>query len=83
MKTTKEWRVEDYVGRLMPQQYDLTKEFQSNSRKRINDEDVTLEMVRDCLIIVAHIIKNCGEQYLPVFERLSLELENREKQQDL
>ena len=78
-----EWRVEDYINRLLPKKHGLSNEFQKKTQQYISDEDVTDAMIEDCYIIMAHIVKKNGIQYLPIFERLHAEQEIRQKQKDM
>lgn len=41
------------------------------------------ETLSTCLITLAHIIKNDGDQYLPIFERLKSELDEFRRLQSL
>ncbi|MEP1305098.1 MAG: hypothetical protein ABJK11_11145 [Balneola sp.] len=49
----------------------------------IKDEDITLELAEKCQRIVAELVVGEGRKYLPLFERVTLELENLKEQDKL
>lgn len=49
----------------------------------LKDSDVTLEMAEKCLKIVAEIVVEEGDKYLPLFERVNQEFEALKKQKNL
>lgn len=56
----------------------------SSKTKRLeSDHEITLDMVEDGYRKAAKIVQDHGEAYLPIFERLCLEREQRMKTQSL
>jgi hypothetical protein len=49
----------------------------------LKDEDITLELAEKCQRIVAELVVSEGRKYLPLFERVTLELENLKEQDKL
>ncbi|MEQ8524705.1 hypothetical protein [Gracilimonas sp.] len=49
----------------------------------ISDSDVTLELAEKCQKIVAKLVVEEGEKYLPLFERVNHEFESLKKQKSL
>ena len=49
----------------------------------IRDKDVTDKMLQESYIVMAEIVKCYGEHYLPIFERLHEEIDNRRKTRKL
>jgi len=81
MKKQKEWRVENYIHRLLPKKGKLEDSFNATSRRQIKPEDITLDLLEECYVFAAEIVNQYGEHYLPIFERLHEEIANmRDKQ---
>ena len=79
-----EWRVDDYIERLRPHRADTLSEcFTASSRKYFEEKDITDDMLIECYTVMAHIVKAHGDHYLPIFERLHSEIENRNAKRKL
>ena len=73
-----EWNLDACLEKLRPRRSDrLSSNFTAHSRPHIKDSDVTDDMLLEGYAILAGIVKLYGDQYLPIFERLHLEIENR------
>ncbi|PCI44149.1 MAG: hypothetical protein COB49_11445 [Alphaproteobacteria bacterium] len=83
MSKDKEWNVEDYIERLLPKKGALSEAFTFAPYVEIKKEDITYEMIEECYVFMAHIVRDYGEQYLPIFERLHSELEVYKKRQKM
>lgn len=53
---------------------------QSYTLTSINKEDITIELLEECYVIMAHIVTEYGAVYLPIFERLQNEIGTRKTQ---
>ncbi len=51
--------------------------------KQLKEEDITIEVLRDCYKIMAKVVSIQGEKFLPIFERLHMEIKLREKNKNL
>ncbi|MBL4679990.1 MAG: hypothetical protein JKY88_04605 [Pseudomonadales bacterium] len=80
MGKEKTWHIENYIGRLLPDRGSLVEAFPSRPAIDLREIDVTLELLEECYIFMAHIVKSYGEHYLPIFERLHSEIETRKHQ---
>lgn len=83
---SREWHIDDYVERLKPvRMASISTEFVQTARRheKIEKHDVTDELLEECYVLVAKIVDCYGDAYLPIFERLHYELEQRRKQKDL
>ncbi|MCP9290569.1 hypothetical protein [Gracilimonas sediminicola] len=49
----------------------------------LKDEDITLELAEKCQRIVAELVVSEGRKYLPLFERVTSELEKLKEQDRL
>lgn len=58
-------------------------EVKSNSQKHLTKQDITDDLLQDCYVLLADIIDRHGNTYLPIFERLHVEIETREKQKEM
>jgi hypothetical protein len=47
------------------------------------EHEITDEMIEECYKTAAKIVKQYGEAYLPIFERMHAEREKRQKNRDL
>lgn len=53
-------------------------------RRKINEEEeITIERLENCLVILAKVITFHGEKYLPLFERFQREIEERKRKDDI
>lgn len=48
-----------------------------------SDEDITLELLEECLQTSAKLVKLYGKKYLPIFERMCHEIENWKKDENM
>ena len=76
----KAWQIRDSIGPLLPDRGSLVEAFSSEPEIDLREIDVTLELLEECYIFMAHIVKSYGEHYLPIFERLHTEIETRKHQ---
>ena len=58
-------------------------EAKSNPQEHLTKQDITDDLLQDCYVLLANIIDRHGNAYLPIFERLHVEIENREKQREM
>lgn len=82
----RDWDIDDYIGRLMPDcDSSLTDQFaaKSKSKNKIKKSEITDGLLEDCYVLLADIIGRHGNAYLPIFERLHVEIEAREKQKEM
>ncbi len=83
MNEDEDWNVEDYIDRLLPVKGELSKVFKFPPPQQIKKEEITYEMIEECYVFMAHIVRKYGEQYLPIFERLHFELEAQKRRQEM
>jgi len=80
----REWTVDDCLEKLYPHRREnLSTSFTKVSSVEIQDKDVTDTMLQESYVIMAEIVKTYGEQYLPIFERLHEEIDDRQKKRAL
>ncbi len=80
----REWHINDYLGKLRPRRDDtLSDSFTASTRLYIEEKDITDEMLFESYTIMAHIVSAHGDNYLPIFERLHTEVENRKAKKEL
>jgi hypothetical protein len=48
-----------------------------------NKQKANTDDLEECYLKMARIVKDFGDQYLPIFERLHQEMEQRKMQQDM
>ena len=83
MKTTKEWRVEDYRQRLIPDLSPIRSSFRKYASNSPKPKRLTTELLEDCYRYMAFIVNEYGEHYLPIFERLDSELKSMKRREEL
>ncbi len=83
MDEDEEWNVEDYIDRLLPVKGELSKAFKFAPPQQIKKEEITYEVIEECYVFMAHIVRDYGEQYLPIFERLHVELDVYKERQKM
>lgn len=83
MSKASPWDIDACLRRIAPSKGALCDSFRSVARHNIRDEDVTDTMLEECYIMMANIVKDHGELYLPIFERLHEELKIRKSKKDL
>lgn len=83
MSKTFDWSIEDCQERLIPSRGQLARNFTGVAGGSINDDDVTDRMLSDCYVIVAQIVEEHGEHYLPLFQRLQKEIDLRKQNKKL
>jgi len=78
------WSKDDYLEKLYPRfREKLSDQFADNNHPRIQECDITDELLNESYVFMAHIVKTYGEQFLPIFERLHMEIESRKAKQSL
>ena len=81
---TREWRLENYLKKLYPNRgVSLPTTFDNVATPKILEQDISDELVEECYRIIAGVIATHGENYLPIFERLHVELSERDKRRKL
>ena len=83
---SRDWDIDDYIGRLMPDcDSSLAEQFSAKSKpkKHVKKHEITDSLLEDCYVLLADIIGRNGNAYLPIFERLHVEIEAREKQKEM
>ncbi len=79
-----EWDIDDYLEKLWPHVPEqLTLSFSKASTQKILTADVTTQQLEESYIVMAKVVNTYGERYLPIFERLLEEKENRENKRKL
>ena len=79
---SRRWLIDDYIERLKPwRMAALASEFQKKALPphELKKKDITDELLEECYLALAFIVDRYGEVYLPIFERLHLEIEERKK----
>lgn len=51
--------------------------------KPLEEEDITYELVYDCYVFTAKLVKERGKKFLPLFERMQKELKKYEQEEEL
>ena len=77
----REWHVEACIEKLRPG--DLSDRFKVQGRPHFEEEDITDEILKECYVTMARIVNQHGERYLPIFERIHAEIENRNAKRKL
>ncbi len=54
-----------------------------NIKKIESEDEITIEMLEECLQTSAKLVKLYGKKYLPIFERMCHEVENWKRDEDL
>lgn len=82
--TSKEWDILDHYNKLEPCFSNrLSAQFRESSRVKLTDEDINYDLLHETYLIMADIINNYGEVYLPIFKRLDKEMAKYEKNNKL
>ncbi len=50
-------------------------------RKQLTQEDITIELLQEASLVMAEILQQYGDIYLPIFIRVLKEIEKRKHQQ--
>lgn len=80
---TYEWTITDYLSRLKPQRSNKQSTSNSTKKKYDCDTEIRFEDIMDAYQVMARIVSQHGENFLPLFQRLHDEIEKRKSQFDL
>jgi len=83
---SRDWHIDDYIERLLPDKNSsLAAQFEvkSNPKRHLTKKDITDDLLEGCYVLLADIISRHGNAYFPIFERLHIEIETREKQKEM
>ena len=83
MSKERKWDKNTCLKRMAPKNGRLSKIFEQKTRRTIQDKDVTDDLLEECYVMIARIVKQHGEEYLPIFERLHTEIEERKSRKKL
>ncbi len=81
----KEWSAEECVmkwhSRVLTTRTDNHKPYKKQFF--LKENDISLSILQESYELVAHIVAKHGEVYLPIFERLHTEIEQRKDKDDM
>ncbi|MCK9247111.1 MAG: hypothetical protein M0P11_09200 [Anaerolineaceae bacterium] len=76
--TKDSWDINIYRDKITPKvPVSLETSFTGNAATGFTDGEVTDEILEECYVVMARIVTLYGETYLPIFERLHREREDR------
>ena len=78
---TLEWDIESCIRNCSPKQGHISQI--KKNQKPLFSEEITPELIMKAYRIIADIINRHGDTYLPLFERLHVEVQKYKEQQDL
>lgn len=83
MADNKDWKIENYINKLLPKQSNLSSAFNFEPRRYFDKGAISDELLEECYIYMAFVVEDYGEKFLPIFERLHREREKRKSQKEM
>jgi len=83
MADDKDWKIEKHINKLLPKQNDLSSEFNYEPRRHFEKGAISDELLEECYVYMAFVVKDYGDKFLPIFERLHREREKRKSQKEM